>query len=84
MKAIYFEDELGREPSYAEVPADLSAQAEEMRHTMVEKIAETDDELTLKYLEGEKISNEELQSALRKAVITKQGNPSLLRQFIKE
>jgi elongation factor G len=58
MKAIYFEDELGREPSYAEIPSDLSAQAEEMRHTMVEKIAETDDELTLKYLEGEKISNE--------------------------
>ena len=75
MKAIYFEDELGREPRYAEVPADLATQAEEMRHAMVEKIAESDDELTLKYLEGEKISNEELQSALRKAVILSKATP---------
>lgn len=75
MKAIYFEDELGREPRYAEIPADLATQAEEMRHAMIEKIAETDDELTLKYLEGEKISNDELKAALRKAVITSKSTP---------
>jgi elongation factor G len=75
MKAIYFEDEFGREPRYAEVPADLMAQAEEMRHAMVEKIAETNDALTLKYLEGEKISEEELKTALRKAVIASKTAP---------
>jgi elongation factor G len=75
MKAIYFEDELGREPRYTEIPADLMTQVEEMRHAMVEKIAETDDELTLKYLEGEKISSDELKSALRKAVIASKATP---------
>ena len=75
MKAIYFEDELGREPRYAEIPADLTTQAEEMRHAMVEKIAETNDALTLKYLEGDKISEEELKAALRKAVIASKTTP---------
>jgi elongation factor G len=75
MKAIFFEDELGREPRYADIPADLKPQAEEMRHAMVEKIAETNDELTLKYLEGEKISEEELKSALRHAVIASKAAP---------
>jgi len=75
MKAIYFEDELGREPRYAEIPADLLPQAEEMRHAMVEKIAESNDELTLKYLEGDKISEEELRSALRLAVLTSKAAP---------
>lgn len=75
MKAIYFDDELGREPRYADIPADLLSQAEEMRHTMVEKIAETDDALTLKYLEAEKISEEELKSALRNAVIASKTAP---------
>jgi len=75
MKAIYFEDELGREPRYTDIPADLLPQAEEMRHAMVEKIAETDDALTLKYLEGEKISEEELKSALRKGVIANKAAP---------
>jgi len=75
MKAIYFDDEFGREPRYAEIPADLMTQAEEMRHVMVEKIAETDDHLTLKYLEAEKISEEELMTALRKAVIANKTTP---------
>ena len=41
MKAIYWEDELGREPRDAEIPADMLAEAQEARHTMVERIAET-------------------------------------------
>jgi elongation factor G len=75
MQAIYFEDELGREPRYADIPADLTTQAEEMRHAMIEKIAETDDVLTLKYLEGEKIAEDELKSTLRKAVIANKTTP---------
>jgi elongation factor G len=75
MKAIYFEDDLGREPRYADVPADMLSAVEEARHAMVEKIAETDDELTMKYLEGEDISVEELRAALRSAVIAGKCNP---------
>lgn len=75
MKAITWEDDLGREPVENDIPSDMLAQAEEMRHGMVEKIAETDDELTMKYLEGEEISVEELKAALRRAVIASKITP---------
>jgi len=74
-EAIIWEDDLGKEPRTIETPVDLKAQAAEMRDRMVEKIAETDEELTLKYLEGEEISTEELVSALRNAVIAGQATP---------
>lgn len=74
-EAIIWEDDLGKEPRTIEIPVDLKAQATEMRGRMVEKIAETDEELTLKYLEGEEISAEELVSALRNAVISGQATP---------
>jgi len=75
MKSITWADDLGRDPIVGDVPADLQAQAEEMRHAMVEKIAETDDDLTMKYLEGEEISIDELKAALRNAVITNKATP---------
>ena len=75
MKAVLFDDDLGKEPKIVEIPPDLVAQATEMRHAMVEKIAETDDELTMKYLEGEEISNPELKAALRRAVIAGKACP---------
>lgn len=75
MKAITWEDDLGREPIESDIPADLLEQAKEMRHNMVEKIAETDDELTMKYLEGEEISIDELKAALRQAVIASKVTP---------
>ncbi len=75
MKAVLFDDELGKEPKVAEIPGDLVSQATEMRHAMVEKIAETDDDLTMKYLEGEEISIDELKAALRKAVIAGKACP---------
>ncbi len=68
-RAILWEDDLGREPKEAEVPADLCQQVEEMRDRMIEQIAETDEELTLKYLEGEEISVEELKAGLRRAIL---------------
>jgi len=74
-KAIYWDDDLGREPRQAEIPADLKAQASELRHSMVERIAELNDELTLKYLEGEEIGNEELITALRQAVLANKATP---------
>lgn len=75
MKAVLFDDELGKEPKVVEIPADLVAQATEMRHAMVEKIAETDDDLTMKYLEGEEIGIPELKAALRRAVIAGKACP---------
>ncbi len=75
MKAIYWDDELGRQPREAEVPADLRADAEAMRRSMVERIAETDDDLTVKYLEGAEIGGEELKAALRRAVIAGKATP---------
>ncbi|KAA3645780.1 MAG: elongation factor G [Chloroflexi bacterium] len=75
MKAIIWKDDLGKDPIEEEIPADLKAQAEEMRSAMVEAIAELDDDLTLKYLEGEEISVEELKAALRNAVIANEATP---------
>jgi elongation factor G len=75
MKAIYWDDELGREPREADIPVDLKKEAEERHHTMVEKIAELDDALTVKYLEGEEIGVEELKAALRRAVLLGKATP---------
>jgi len=68
-KAILWEDDLGKEPKVVEIPDDLKAQTKEARAYMVERIAELDDELTVRYLEGQEISIPELKSALRRAVI---------------
>ena len=75
MKATIWEDDLGKEPKVVEIPEDLKDQSEEARAQMVEKIAELDDDLTLKYLEAQEISIEELKAALRKAVIANRAAP---------
>jgi elongation factor G len=67
--AIVWDEELGREPRETEIPFDLKNEVEARRSQLVERIAETDDFLMLKYLEGEEISTEEVKAALRKAVI---------------
>lgn len=69
MKAILFEDELGKEPIVTDIPADLLTEAEEARAKMIEQVAELDDDLIVKYLENEPISEEDLKTALRRAVI---------------
>lgn len=77
MQAVYWDDELGREPRWAEIPPELRRDAVERRNTMVERIAELDDALTVKYLEGEEISIEDLKQTLRKAVISNKATPIL-------
>jgi elongation factor G len=67
--AILHKNDLGTEIVEVEIPADLKDQAEEYRAAMVEAIADTDEELMMKYLEGEEITEEELHNALRAAVI---------------
>jgi elongation factor G len=68
-KAIYYADELGAEPQEQPISADLLEEAISRREVLLEKIAETDDELTIKYLEGEEIGAEELKAALRRATL---------------
>ncbi len=75
MKAIVWEDDLGKEPITTDIPADMLEAAREARAKMVEKIAELDDELTVKFLEGKEISVDELKKTLRKGVIAVQAAP---------
>jgi len=74
-KAVIWGDDLGKDPQVVEIPDELKEQTKEARAYMVERIAELDDELTHKYLEGKTISVEELKGALRKAVISNQASP---------
>jgi elongation factor G len=71
MKAyIWGSDELGAEFDVVdEIPAEMEAQVKKYRHELIEKIAETDDSLTDKFLHGHEITNDELKQALRRAVI---------------
>ncbi|GAB1471811.1 elongation factor G [Chloroflexota bacterium] len=75
MQAFIWDDDLGKDPRIAEIPDDLKAQAVEYRAKMVEKIAELDDELTMKFLEVQDISVDELKAALRKGVIASKTTP---------
>lgn len=74
-RAIIWEDELGLEPRETEIPADLRNLATDLRQRMIEQIAETDDDLTIKYLEGDDISLEELKAGLRRAVLSGKATP---------
>ncbi len=70
MKAYIWEnDNLGAKFQVTDIPEEMKKEAEEFRKKLIEKIAETDDALTEKYLNGQEISDEELKDALRKAVI---------------
>lgn len=69
MKAYTFEGEMGIKVVENEIPTELVEKAKEWREKMIEKISETDDALTEKYLSGEEISTEELKAALRRGVL---------------
>ena len=75
MKAHIFKDNEGKDVEVTDVPADYLDKAKEYREKMVESISETDEELMMKYLEGEEPTVEELKAALRKAVIATTINP---------
>ncbi|MCW1888414.1 MAG: elongation factor G [Candidatus Moranbacteria bacterium] len=69
MKSYTFSGSMGEIITESEIPAELLDNAKVWREKMVEKISETDDALTEKYLGGEEISVEELKKALRQAVV---------------
>jgi elongation factor G len=75
MQGIVYDDELGKEPKLIEIPDDLKKAAEEARHHMTERIAELDEHLTVKYLEGAEIGVDELKTALRHAVLANKAYP---------
>lgn len=75
MKAYYNIDELGSQLEARDIPEHMVAMSEEFREVMVEKIAELDEELTMKYLDGEEITVPELKAALRQGVIDVKINP---------
>ncbi len=70
MQAIFWKDDLGSEPVIAEIPEKLQDKAKRKRAELVERVAELDDDLLVKFLENEPISVDELKHAIRKAVIS--------------
>ncbi|WP_024621754.1 elongation factor G [Metaclostridioides mangenotii] len=75
MNAVIYKDDLGVDMEITEIPEDLKDMAAEYREKLVEATAETDEDLMLKYLEGEEITNDELNVAIRKATIACEMNP---------
>ena len=69
MNAIIYKDDLGKDMEIAEIPAELKAQADELRFKLVEAVAETDEDLMMKYLDGEALTEAEIMKGLRKATI---------------
>lgn len=74
---IYNEDKTGKNFTIAEVPADMKEQTEEARRNIVEVCADYDDEIMMKVLEDEEVSEEEIIPALRKATIAMKVTPVL-------
>jgi len=74
---IWLEETLGAKYEIRDIPEEYKAKAQEWREKMVESIAETDDALMEKYLEGQELTIDELKQALRKATINKQLVPVL-------
>ncbi|MCL4805277.1 MAG: elongation factor G [Anaerolineae bacterium] len=74
---LWSEDDPSARPTSVPIPADILADVEAAHHEMVERIAETDDELTMRYLEGEEIGVEELRAALRRATVRNLATPVL-------
>lgn len=75
MKAEIYKNDQGTEIEEQDIPADMLDKAKEYREALVEAVAETDEELMMKYLEGEEITVEELKKAIRKATIACEMNP---------
>lgn len=69
MKAEIYKDELGKEFDITDIPADMQGLADEWREKLIESVAETDEELMMKFLEGEELTVKEIKTAIRKETI---------------
>ena len=77
MQAIYYRDDLGNKIDVVDIPEELRAEAEQHRHTLIEAVADMDDELTHKYLEGEELTTAEIKRGLRLGTLTTKIIPVL-------
>ncbi len=77
MRALLFTDQLGRRPDIVAIPPEYRDQAQEYREKLIEAVAEVDDTLMLRYLEGEEITAADLLQALRRATLSYQLVPVL-------
>ena len=75
MKADIYYDDMGNDVRVEDIPEDMKAQAQEYHDKLIEAVAETDEELMMKYLEGEELTKEEIKAALRKATISNEIVP---------
>ena len=69
MKAYVYYDDLGKDIRVEEIPTDMQAKADEYHHELLEHVAEQDEELLMKYLDGEELTIEEIKSCIRKSTI---------------
>ncbi|CCO07796.1 elongation factor G [Desulforamulus hydrothermalis] len=76
-KAIIYVDDLGTKSEETEIPADMAELVAEYREKLLEAVAEFDEELMVKYLEGEELSEEEIKLAIRKATLAVKITPVL-------
>ncbi|MGO2954591.1 MAG: elongation factor G, partial [Leuconostoc mesenteroides] len=83
-EAYYPEDDLGEKWEPREIPEEMKELAEEKRNTLIEAVADVDDDLMEKYLEGEDISIEELKAAIRRATLALQFYPVLAGSAYKD
>ena len=83
MKAILYRDDLGSKIDIVDIPESLQAEAAKHREKMVEAVAETDDELTHKYLEGQALTSEELRHGLRLGTLQSKFVPVLAGSALK-
>ena len=77
MEAEIYHDDLGKDFEKTEIPADLLEKAEEMRANLLENLADNDEEIMMKYLEGEEVTPEEMQAAIRQATTDRHIFPVL-------
>src|SRR6266496_4059192 len=82
-KAYIYTNDIGTNIQETDIPADMLDEVATQREKMVELIVESDDELTLRYLEGDEITNEELKAALRRATISLRLVPVLCGSALK-
>src|SRR5919112_6017772 len=83
MKAILYRDDLGNQIDVVEIPEHLKAEAAKHRDRMIEAVAEVDDDLTHKYLEGEELTVEEIQHGLRLGTLQSKFVPVLTGSALK-
>ena len=75
MDAIIYKDDLGKDMEITEIPEDMKEKAEEYHNALLEAVAEQDEELMMKYLEGEELTKEEIKAAIRKGTIANEIVP---------